>query len=390
MITTRALALLVAATTVVSVAAPALADTASVPVTVVGLGGTRMFAVEDVAGNTLTALNLGTGGSLPFRTRVSDAGLLPTALGGSYDVSAKLSNLYLKTGSGSAQTDYNYNIKVPSSDVRIGFGGAPLSVTGLSLVDAPKVTLTGILDSCATLLGTPIGNLLGLTSGIGGLLQLPANTAVVSLCTTLGGTAKPLTVQVDAGLQTLTSTLTDLTKLPTALSGTTGGTFTKPSFLDGVGAFDTAGAAAAAADVPTSVPLMTGTTATSALNATFAADLLTNLTAKITAALGAGSLTSATGANALTALASIISQLQASATPLLSQLGAVLGLLSTADQSALLNAVFTTVTPLTPLIGELQGITGSSYAFPVMTATPHTPVPGTYGGTMTVTFFQHD
>ncbi len=76
MVVKRSLALIIATATVAAVAAPALADT-SVPVTVLGLGGTRQFTVEDIAGSPLSALDLGSGGSQPFRTHVSDASFLP-------------------------------------------------------------------------------------------------------------------------------------------------------------------------------------------------------------------------------------------------------------------------------------------------------------------------
>lgn len=369
------IALLIAGATAVAVAAPALADV-SVPVTVVGLGGTRQFAVEDVTGAPLTAINLGTGGSQPFRTHVTDNAFLPSATGGNYDVTATLSNLYLKTGSGSTAADYNFNVKVPSSAARIGFGSNPLAVDGLSVTDLPQLSLAGTLTSCAAGTG-PLQSVLGLSA-----LAVPTNTAVANLCSTIGASSAPVTATVDAALQTVTSTLTDVTKLPTALSGATGGTFTNPSYATGVGALDTAGAAAAAGTVPSSLSLMKGTTASS-LDPAFATDLLTRITTLLT-----GPLTSATGVGIQTQLASVISELQASSTPVLSQLGAVLSTLSAADQSTLINSIFTTVTPVLPVLADVQGVTGSSYAFPVLSATPTTPTAGTYGGTMTVTFVQ--
>jgi hypothetical protein len=376
----RQLVAVIAAATALAVAAPAFADT-SVPVTVLGLGGARDFNVEDLTGATLSSINLGTGGAQPFRTHVTDTGFLPTAASGSYDVSATLSNLYLKTGGGSTAADYNYNVKVPSSAVSIGFGSNPLSVTGLSLVDLPKLSLSGAISSCAGM-GTTLQGLLGLSS-LGAVVG--SNSALSNLCSTLPLVgATPVTATVDGALQTVTSTLTDLTKLPTALSGATGGTFTKPSFTNGVGAFDTAGATAAGPGyLPDSVPLMSGVT-TPALSSAFATDLLSKLTAQLT-----GPLTSATGVGTQTQLASVVSQLQASATPVLSQLGAVLNTLSSVNQAAVINSIFTSVAPVLPVIGDLHGITGSAYAFPVLKATPTTPVPGTYGGTMTVTFVQH-
>lgn len=371
----RRLTLLAAAATTVAVAAPALAAT-SVPVTVVGVGGTRQFAVEDVSGAPLTAINLGTGGAQPFRTHVTDSSFVPAALGGNYDVTATLSNLYLKTGSGSTASDYDFNVKVPSSDVAIGFGSNPLGVSGLSLADLPRISVSGTLASCLNLDST-LKSILGLDP-LGAVIG--TNTALSTLCTTLGVVGSPVAATVDGQLQTLTTTLTDLTAFPTALSGATGGTFTNPSYAAGVGALDTAGAAAATAPA-TSVPLMKGTTA-----ATLAPALVTNLLNRLNAL--ALPLTTATGSGALTQTSTVVAALQASTTPVLSQLGAVLSGLTAANQSAALNDIFSTVAPLAPVLADLQGVTGSSFAFPVLRATPKTPVPGTYGGTLTVTFVQ--
>ncbi|MCW2599188.1 MAG: hypothetical protein JWM02_1017 [Frankiales bacterium] len=374
----RSLALLIVTATFAAVATPALAAT-SVPVTLVGLGGTRQFAVEDITGSALTALNLGTGGTQPFRTHVTDSSFLPTAAGGNYDVFATLSNLYLKTGPGNTASDYNYNVKVPSSAVSVVYGNQPLGIAGLSVADLPKLSLSGTMSSCSGL-SSPLKSILGLS--ILGVV-LGSNSALTNLCSTLGVSGAPVTATVDAALQTVTSTVTDLTKLPTALSGATGGTFTNPSFASGVGAFDTAGAASAAGAVASSLPLMKGVTGSN-LNATFATDLLAQLTGQLT-----GPLTSATGVGSLTQLSALTSVLQSAGAPVLSQLGAVLNTLTSADQSTLLNSVFTSITPSLPVIGDLQGITGSAYAFPTLKATaPNTPVPGTYGGTMTVTFVQ--
>src|SRR4051812_24419497 len=140
---TPALAALVA----LAVAAPALAD--NVSVTLTGAGGTRQFSVEDLVGNPLTALDLGTGSSQPFRLHVQDAAFLPSAGQGGYTVTSTMSNLYLKTGPSS----YNYAVKVPSSELSVGFGSNPLSVGPLSLVDLPKLSVSGTLASCNPVTG---------------------------------------------------------------------------------------------------------------------------------------------------------------------------------------------------------------------------------------------
>lgn len=391
MVASKPLALVVAAATTVALAAPALAAVAPTPVgvTVVGLGGTRDFRVEDLTGATLTKIDLGTGGLQPFRTHVTDTGFLPRATGGNYDVTATLSNLYLNTGT-AASPVYNYAVAIPSKDVKIGFGSKPLSISGLSLVDLPKLSLTGALGSCSTL-SSSLQSILGLSTVLGALVS--NNTAVNELCATLlanaalPGATTPVTATIDGTLQTLTSTLTDVTKYPTALSGTDGGPFTKPAF-EGVGAADTAGIAAAGSSyTPTGVALMSGRTA-GALDTTFATSLLNSLTSALAPGGTALPLVSSSGAAAQTTIAAVVSALQDSTDNVASQLGAVInGVSSAAGQASLINSLLS-LTPLTPTLSSINGVTGSSYAFPVLSATPTAPTAGTYGGTMTVTFIQ--
>lgn len=67
-------------------------------------------------------------------------------------------------------------------------------------------------------------------------------------------------------------------------------------------------------------------------------------------------------------------------------LGAVLSTLDVADQVAVINTLTGTLVP--PVLADIVSLNGNYYAFPVLRATPSTPVAGTYDGTLTVTFVQ--
>ena len=366
---------LAAVTTVVALAGPALA--ASVDVTVVGLGGTRQFSVEDLSGATLTELDLGTGQAKPFRTRVTDTGFLPTsAASDDYTVTATLSNLYLKSGS----STYNYAVKIPSSALAIDFGSTPLAGSGISLQDLPKLSLTGTLSSCLAL-SDPLKAALGLgTSGLlDGLPLDPSNTALTTLCATLLST-QSLTATVDGVVQDLTPTITDVLDLPSQLSGAVGGPFTNASYAAGtVGAGDTSGASGAPS--PTAVSLMSGTH-------NLSAGLITALTSVLNDALSGLPLVSTAATPTKSTLDAVVAGLSTTGNTLASQLSAVLATLSAADKATVINGLGLTATPLAPVLADIAGITGSYSAFPILTASPDNPVAGTYGGTMTVTFVQ--
>lgn len=358
--------------TVFALAAPALA--AGVDVTVVGLGGTRQFSVEDVLGNPLTAIDLGTGGSQPFRTHVQDASFLPN-LTGNYSVTATMNNLYLKTGS-----TYDYATKIPSSAVKVGFGGNPLSATGLSLSALPHLSVSGVLSNCTTVaLDSTLRSALGL-SVLGAVLD-PSNTALTTLCTALGGAGATVDGVVDGVVQTLTPTIASVLDLPTALGGAVGGTFTNPSYGAGtVGAGDTAGAASAPA--ATAVSLMTGTQGLSS-------NLVTMLTSLVDSTIAGLPLVGGTGVTAKSTVDKVVAGLTASgSTAVEGALASVLANLSAANKVTVINDLLDTVTTVAPVIGDLKGVTGNYYGLPVLTATPSAPVAGNYGGTMTVTFVQ--
>jgi hypothetical protein len=373
---TRPGAALAAVTTLVALAGPALA--ASVDVTVTGLGGTRQFSVEDLTGATLTALDLGTGQPKPFRTHVQDASFLPlSAASDDYTVTATLSNLYLKTG----PSAYNYAVKIPSSALAIDFGSTPLAGSGITLQDLPKLSLSGTLGSCLSLSGT-LKTALGLgTSGLlDGLPLDPSNTALSTLCTTLL-TTHAVTATVDGVVQNLTPTLSSVLDLPSQLGGATGGAFTNASYAAGtVGAGDTSGASGA--PPATAVSLMTGTH-------NLSAGLVTALSSALTSALNGLPLVSASAVPTQSTLAAVVAALGTAGSTLDNQLAAVLSTLSDANKATVINGLGSlSSTPLAPVLADISGITGSYYAFPILTASPGNPVAGTYGGTLTVTFVQ--
>lgn len=374
----RLLLALVSGGAVVAAATPALAVTATctgspatcvagVPVSVVGLGGTRQFTVEDVKGAELESLDLGTGGAQPFRTHVTDTGF--TATGQSFSVSATMTNLYLRQGVG-----HNYAVKVPSSDVSIGFGSNPLAGNGISLVDLPRLSVAGTLSSCSSM-SAGLKSALGL-SALGIPLDL-SNVQLTLLCSLLGVAGGPVAATVHGAMQTVTPTLTSLTDLPTPLSGATGGTFANPSFSTGtVGASDPA----ATGTTPTSVSLMSG----GALNLT--AGLTAALTSALNSALSGLPLVNTTDTGTKTTVAALVDALSGSADTLTATLGAVIATLAPADQLTLLNSLTGSLVP--PVIGDVVGLNGHYFGFPVLRATPSTPVAGTYDGTLTVTFVQ--
>lgn len=372
--TNRTLTAAIAATTAVALAGPALADTvtSNVAVTITGIGGTRQFAVEDLTGAPLSALDLGTGGAEPFRTHVTDTSFLPTG-SGDYTVSATMSNLYLKTGA----TTYNYAVKVPAKDLSIGFGSNPLSGSGIGLVTLPKLSVTGALTSCASL-PSSLKTALGIS--LSGVVQDVTNLTLVNFCT-LAGTAAPVAATVDGTLQNLHPVVSSVADLPSALAGATGGAFTNASYADDtVGAGDTAGKAGA--DPATSVSLMTGTR-------TLSSNLVTALTSALTSILAGLPLVSTTGAQAKTTVEALVAALTKTGQSLAANsLGNVLSTLSANDQVTLLTAVVQGVVPQAPTLADVKAVNGQYFSFPVLTAAPTTPVAGTYGGTMTVTFVQ--
>jgi hypothetical protein len=363
----RAFTPLIATAAALALAAPALAD--NVSVTLTGSGGTRQFSVEDMSGNPLTALDL-TSSSQPFKVHVQDNAFLPSAGQGNYSVSATMSNLYLKTGA----STYNYAVKVPSSDLSVGFGSNPLTATGLSLVDLPTLNLTGTL-SCNPLNLQTLSDQLGLGS-IASLLS-GVLTQLTNLCTaiTTAGSGA-VSAAVNGAQQTVSPVLSSLTDLPTALGGATGGTFTNPSFAAGtVGEGDTAGATGAPS--ATSVSLMQGTQG-----------LTSGLATAIKNALNGASALVAGSGTALTTTQAVTTGLTTAGTTVDNALAQLLQTLSSSQAVSAINSALSLASFATPVLSDIRAVTGSYYSVPVLQASARTPVAGTYGGTMTVTFVQ--
>ena len=359
-------------------ALPAMA--AGVDVTITGLGGTRQFSVEDLTGAPLTALDLGTGGAKPFRTHVADSSFLPlSAVTDDYSVTATMSNLYLKTGA----STYNYAVKIPSSDLKIGFGNDPLAGSGITVQDLPKISLSGTLAGCASL-PTSVQTALGLSTvtGLVGTVLDPTNTALSTLCTTLNSSGThTLAATVDGVVQNLTPVVSSVLDLPSQLGGATGGTFTNASYAAGtVGAGDTAGAAGKPA--ATAVSLMTGTH-------NLSTGLVSALKTALDNTLAGLPLVSASSTTATkSTVEAVVAGLSTTGNTVGSQLANALSTLSAANKVTVLNGLGLSASALDPVLANISGITGSYYALPILTATPSTPVAGSYGGTMTVTFVQ--
>jgi hypothetical protein len=345
--------------------APANAET--VDVTLGALGGTRQFAVEDISGNPLTAINLGTGGTQPFRTRVVDESF--TSVSEPYTVSATMSNLYLKSGA-----SYAWGTKVPSSELSLVYPTNPLQALGVAFPVVPDLSLSGTLPTCASL-PSNVKTALGLS-----VAGLTSDLAVTALCTALGSglTVTPVgTPSVDGLVQQVTAAATNLLNIPTQLTGATTGSFDSADYgADTIGFSDPA---KPATNTPSSLQIMHGTpNLTDALKAEIAS--------KLSAALSALPLTTANNVGADTTLASVVSSLSSSTDTGVAALGTALATLDAAKQSALVNLLTSAVVPVS--MSNLPSLSGQYYGFPSLKATPLNMQPGEYAGTLTVTFVQ--
>lgn len=307
--------------------------------------GSRQLYVEDLAGAPLTALSFGAGGTLPFRVRVADNLFNATSSG--YTVSATMTNLYLKSGAG-----HDFTVKVPSADVAVGFGSTPLSASGVSVELTPQYLLSGTIPSCAAL---------GLTS-----------LATSPLCLLLGTAGVPVSNLPVSGLPTTVTLPTgNLADLPAALGGAESGAFTSADYVDGLGAGDTTGTGTG-----THRTLMSGVP-----------QITANLLSTLTSALPTGPLTTPTDAGAQVPISGVLAAMQTAGgtlSTLASDLTA-LGDLSTV--STVLNSL--TATLKLPTVTDLSNLTGNYLSFPLLSARATAPQPGTYEGTLTVTFVQN-
>lgn len=367
----RLTVLAVAGSCLAAAAAPSLAQ--SVEVSLADSPGSRQFAVQDISGNELKGIDLGTGGKQPFRTVVTDTAF--KNLTSNYTVSAKMNKLYLETAPGV----YDYATEVKSSDLSLEYGTSPLSALGVSFPVVPQLNVSGTLQSCADLDATT-KTLLGLN--VDGTLKDVTDTALANLCAALLlADNLPASAVVDTAVQDITSALTDalaLTELPSALTGATPGAFTNPDYSAGtIGAGDTADNAGAAA--PTSLGIMTGTPG-------MVKALQDVITTKVNAAIGTLPVTSATGP-AKTTISAMLTELGAATDARIADVATALGALDAARQSAVLNTL-STVSIVPPALTDLVNLSGKYFGFPILKAAPSTSLAGTYKGTMTVTFVQ--
>jgi hypothetical protein len=344
-----------------------MASAETVDVSLGALGGTRQFAVEDISGNPLETLDLGTGGTQPFRTRVIDSSF--TSVSEPYTVSATMSNLYLKDGA-----SYDWDTLVPSDQLSLIYPTNPLSALGVAFPVVPDLSLTGVLPTCASLPGT-VKTTLGLN-----LAGVSSDLAVTALCAALGTgltVTSTGTDAVDGAVQQVTAAATNLLNIPTQLTGATTGSFDDPDYgADTVGFNDPA---KPAVNDPSSLQIMKGTpNLTDALKA--------EILAKLNTALSLVPLTTVNNVGAETTLAAALSALSTSTDTGVANLGAALSTLDAAKQSAILNLLTSAVVPVQ--LENIPSLSGQYFAFPSLKAAPVNLTPGEYAGTMTVTFVQ--
>lgn len=356
-------------------AAPALAATETEQVKVsltVDVGGSRQFdALEETANTSLKKLDLGTAGTKAFRTRVTDDNF--EALGKTYSVTATMSNLYRRTALDAATgaTTNDVATKIASNQLSLTntapYAEAP--VIGI----LPQLTVSGTLGSCADL-PDPVKTALGLPLDLTALTTLLADlTAPLrGLCTELASGTQAVTGPVDGVLQTVNSTVTDVTKLPTVVTNVLGSkSFDKADYDHDATAL-TEPSSVRTATTPTGIAVMNGNPATDVS----AAALLTEVDALLATKIAGKSLTDLVPLPSLRALVAD------------SGLEAEIAKLTTVQQTALLGQVVNpVVTAADPVLSRLR-LSTNTYAKPVLNATLTAPVSGTYDGTMTLTFVQ--
>lgn len=359
----RLAAAAVLACTVAAVAAPAGAETVDVSLGV--LGGTRQFAVEDLSGNPLKTISLGTGGTQPFRTRVVDSSF--TSISQPYTVGATMSNLYLKDGAG-----YDWATKVPSSQLSFIYPTNPLSALGVAFPVIPSLSLSGTLPTCAGL-PSSVKTALGLS-----VTGVTSDLAVAAVCTALGtGLTVPDTTTLDGVVRQVTAAATNLLDIPTQLTGATTGTFDSADYAEGTIGFGDPNKPND--NDPTSLQVMRGTpNLTDALRA--------EITSRLTSALSTMPLTAVGDDGAEATVASVVTALSSSADQAVAQLGTALSTLDAVKQSAVVNLLTSAVLPSE--MDDIKSLSGQYFAFPSLKAQPVDLVPGEYAGTMTVTFVQ--
>ena len=298
----------------------------NVPVTLSNPSGTRVIAIEDMTGNTLSSLDFGTTRELPFRVRVQDTDYSRS----DFSVSATMTNLYLHDG-----TAYDYTKKIPSAEISLGSQANPLNVLNLSATVQPTVnTVTTLAD------GT-----------ICGILGLAGSSCTLNTTGLTGKVVEDLAMTIDS--------LADLPTLPIVPQQNQQGPFSNPTY-----AADTAG------------ELDPARTATPATPLTLAEGdaILAPVLSELDGTLAAPPLDQVVNP------ASVVAALQA-------QFPLVWGLLSTAQIDTILAATDAVPIPLT--VSGVLSLTGTYFSLPTLGVNvPTTAATGNYRGTMVVTGLQ--
>jgi hypothetical protein len=317
-------------------ALPAHAQTA-VPVTLSNPTGSRTLYVENLDGSSLSALDFGTGRSVPFRVRVADSAFSRTP----FSVSATMTNLY-QAPNGSVDQALT---PIASSQLALGRQATPLSINSVTAIVQP------VLDTTSRLLDPIACTALGLTSSaltaVGGL---PAGTGCTLTTNDVLGKVTSINVPVD---------LSNLPALPLVPQANETGAFTNAEYgLGTVGAGDSRATGAPAA---TPRKVLSGTV--------LPTDLLPMQNALSALNLG-------------TALVDNNAVLQ--------QLQATYPALATLAPSALSGLLTNTVATLNQLtLGNILKQTGSYVALPTLDVTvPAGASAGGYKGTLVVTALQ--
>lgn len=320
--------------------------------------GTRSVEVTDLAGDPLEDLTLAAGQPASYRVTVTDSDYLTDE---GFTVLAENGNLYQVTAAG-PPVAVDYDTLIASEDVTLAPGIASpvdVAVDLLPIFELVDV-LVGDLAACTTAL-----------QGIG--LSAEDVTEVAGVCTAFIAAAEdvgdPLEgIAIPGDLLDsldLTGLLDDLLGLATGATGS----FDNPSFRYGIGAADPA----AALGEETMITVLSSTPPT---------ELIGDLLAAVQAAIGFA------GTEAVTDIVSPAAVLQAlvnTGNATAGTLAAAVGELSTAGQTAVLNALFEI--GLGDLdLGVLQNLTGSYSATPSLTVVPDPGTPaGSYAGTHTIT-----
>lgn len=359
----------VAAVTVITLATLALpsgAQSQGVTVQASQLSGTRQFYVEDLLGRPLEKMTLPPDDALQaFRVRVVDLDFLSR---NDFIVDVRLNNLYLTTGAGA----HDYTAKISSSLIRLGF--LPNAVGGLlgALKVQPVYLLSGLIGSCSDV-----------TSAVNALFgsgtPLDVTQSLTQLCLVLGLSSGAISsLPVDGVLATITPTVSGVASLPIQLAGQDPGAFTAADYANGIGGGDPSPAAVP----PTVRGVLRGTPL-----ANLPETLLSDLEAQLTALVGSLPSFSVGGVDSKAATEEAVQALMSSADPVVASYGSLLQTIGGAGATQLLNTLTSAVMALQPLAGVVA-LAGTYFGFPGLALNATGATPGTFEGTMTVTFTQ--